>query len=288
MSARGLLPFPPLPAVFLLPFVAVWGLATDDQRLFTLLAAIDVAICWWMLGRLDIRLAIRAATTAFFAFGTVFWYSAQLATTWYQAHIVAVGLTMLACGLAHRGGPGRPTRSMRTMPAAEATGPRLAGPVPVRASIDASCWPGSCSASPRRPGSRSSSRPRSCCSSGPAGSAWRRGWSAAIGAADPGRPAARLQPRLVRPAHPAGVRLPVPSGDRRLSDPGLSRRLGHRGSTLPAPEPRDHAARARPTSCRIGCRTPSATTTRPSARSPAPPAACSTWPVRWPCPRMSA
>ena len=33
--ARGLLPFPPLPAVFLLPFVAVWGLATDDQRLFT-------------------------------------------------------------------------------------------------------------------------------------------------------------------------------------------------------------------------------------------------------------
>ena len=144
--ARGLLPFPPLPAVFLLPFVAVWGLATDDQRLFTLLAAIDVAICWWMLGRLDIRLAIRAATTAFFAFGTVFWYSAQLATTWYQAHIVAVGLTMLACGLAIGGGPvgrrGRCGRCRRRAPtsgdsAGAVPGSRidrrqLAGRAPVR------------------------------------------------------------------------------------------------------------------------------------------------------------
>ncbi len=63
------------------------------------------AICWWMLGRLDIRVAIRLATTLFFAFGTVFWYSAQLATTWYQAHIVAIGLTMLAIGLALRADP---------------------------------------------------------------------------------------------------------------------------------------------------------------------------------------
>ena len=98
--ARGLLPFPPLPAVLLLPFVAVWGLATNDHLLFTILAAVDVAICWWMLGRLDVRVAIRLATTLFFAFGTVFWYAAQLATTWYEAHIAAVGLTMLACGLA--------------------------------------------------------------------------------------------------------------------------------------------------------------------------------------------
>ena len=97
---RGLLPFPPLPALVLLPFVAVFGLATDDQLLFTTLAAVDVAICWWMLGRLRIDGAVRLATTIFFAFGTTFWYAAQLATTWYQAHIVAVGLAMLAVGLA--------------------------------------------------------------------------------------------------------------------------------------------------------------------------------------------
>jgi hypothetical protein len=97
---RGLLPFPPLPAVVLLPFVALWGLATDDQAIFAILAALDVAICWWMLGRLAVRPAIRAVGTVFMAFGTVFWFTAQVTTTWYQAHIVAVGLALLAVGIA--------------------------------------------------------------------------------------------------------------------------------------------------------------------------------------------
>ena len=97
---RGLLPFPPLPAVVLLPFVALWGLATNAQAIFTVLAAIDVAICWWAIGRLPVGPAVRLGTTIFFAFGTVFWYTAQLSTTWYQAHIVAVALTFLAIGLA--------------------------------------------------------------------------------------------------------------------------------------------------------------------------------------------
>ncbi|MEX1169960.1 MAG: hypothetical protein WEE50_07445 [Chloroflexota bacterium] len=97
---RGLLPFPPLPAVVLLPFVALWGLTTDDQAIFTALAALDVAICWWMLGRLAVRPAIRAVGTVFMAFGTVFWFTAQVTTTWYQAHIVAVGLALLAVGIA--------------------------------------------------------------------------------------------------------------------------------------------------------------------------------------------
>jgi len=97
---RALLPFPPLPAVLLLPFVAIWGIATDDQRLFTLLAAVDVALAWWAIGRLPVGPVVRAATTIFFAFGTVFWFTAQVATTWYQSHIVAVGLTFLAIGLA--------------------------------------------------------------------------------------------------------------------------------------------------------------------------------------------
>jgi hypothetical protein len=99
-AERGLIPFPPLPALLLVPFVAVFGLATDDQAIFTALAGLDVAICWWMIGRLGVEALARVATTVFFAFGTVFWYSAQNTTTWYQAHIVAVGLTMVAVGLA--------------------------------------------------------------------------------------------------------------------------------------------------------------------------------------------
>ncbi|MDO8484704.1 MAG: hypothetical protein Q7S35_07135 [Candidatus Limnocylindrales bacterium] len=103
---RGLLPFPPLPAIVLLPFVALWGLATDDQAIFTILAAADVAVCWWALGRLAVRPAIRVGGTIFLAVGTVFWFTAQVSTTWYQAHIVAVGLTLLAVGIAVGGDPG--------------------------------------------------------------------------------------------------------------------------------------------------------------------------------------
>jgi hypothetical protein len=97
---RGLIPFPPLPAVVLLPFVAAWGLAADGQMIFAIIGAIDVGIAWWVLGRLPIRRSTRLAATIFFGFGTVLWYAAQIGTTWFEAHVVAVGLALLAVGLA--------------------------------------------------------------------------------------------------------------------------------------------------------------------------------------------
>ncbi|HEY7132281.1 MAG TPA: hypothetical protein VH440_08505, partial [Candidatus Limnocylindrales bacterium] len=99
---RALVPFPPLPAVVLMPFVAIWGAATDGQLVFAILGAIDVGLAWWVLGLLPIRTWVRFAATIFFGFGTVFWYTAQLGTTWYQAHVLAVGLALAAVGLAIR------------------------------------------------------------------------------------------------------------------------------------------------------------------------------------------
>jgi hypothetical protein len=97
---RGLIPFPPLPALILVPFVAAWGLAANGQLIYAIIGAIDVGIAWWMLGRLPIRQSARFGATIFFGFGTVLWYAAQIGTTWYQAHVVAVGLALLAVGLA--------------------------------------------------------------------------------------------------------------------------------------------------------------------------------------------
>ncbi|MBA2382186.1 MAG: hypothetical protein H0V73_08760, partial [Chloroflexi bacterium] len=97
---RGLVPFPPLPAALLVPFVALWGFATDGQLVFAIVGAIDVGIAWWMLGRLPIRTWVRIAVTVFLGFGTVLWYAAQIGTTWYQAHVLAVGLALAAIGLA--------------------------------------------------------------------------------------------------------------------------------------------------------------------------------------------
>jgi hypothetical protein len=121
---RALVPFPPLPAIVLMPFVWLTaalagghgsgflgvdlypaGLSVDGQLIFAILAAIDVGLAWWVVGRLPIRPWVRFAATVFFGFGTVFWYTAQLGTTWYQAHVLAVGLALGAVGVALGGDP---------------------------------------------------------------------------------------------------------------------------------------------------------------------------------------
>ena len=99
-TTGALLPFPPLPAIVLMPFVAVWGLATDIRAVSVVLGAIDAGLAWWALGRLAVSRRVRLATTVFFAFGTVFWYAAQLGTTWFFAHVVAVTFVLLALGVA--------------------------------------------------------------------------------------------------------------------------------------------------------------------------------------------
>jgi hypothetical protein len=105
-TTGALLPFPPLPAIVLLPFVAIWGFATDIRAVSVLLGAIDVGLAWWVLGALPISRRVRLATTVFFGFGTVFWYAAQLGTTWFFAHVTAVTFVLLAIGIALGNDPG--------------------------------------------------------------------------------------------------------------------------------------------------------------------------------------
>jgi hypothetical protein len=99
-TGRGMIPFPPLPAVILLPFVAIWGMATDETLLAVVLGALDVGVAFWLLGRLPVRAWLRAALTIFLGAGTALWYASSLGTTWFLAHVVAVGLTLAAVAIA--------------------------------------------------------------------------------------------------------------------------------------------------------------------------------------------
>ena len=99
-TGRGMIPFPPLPAVVLLPFVAIWGMATDQAFLAVVLGALDVGLAFWLLGRVPIRPRLRAALTIFLGAGSVLWYASSLGTTWYLAHVVALGLTLVAVAIA--------------------------------------------------------------------------------------------------------------------------------------------------------------------------------------------
>ena len=184
-TGQVLLPFPPLPALVLLPFVAASGCTVDQEAIAVALAAIGVGVAWWMLGGLRIRLAVRALTTILFATGTVWWWAAAVGSTWYLAHLVAVDR-----GAARRRG-GPPPRSIR---APETDAPEIAADVPAdrRAigprsgpSTARRCWPASCSGSRRRRACRWCSRRRSSCSS--AAAARRRAGrvSAAVGGVVP-------------------------------------------------------------------------------------------------------
>jgi hypothetical protein len=95
---RALIPFPPLPAVVLLPFVAVFGLATNASLVATGIGALNVALCWRMLTRVTVRRDAAFLGTLFYGFGTVAWYAAMLGSTWFLAHVVAS--TFLFLGIA--------------------------------------------------------------------------------------------------------------------------------------------------------------------------------------------
>ena len=92
----GLIPFPPLPAVLLMPLVAIWGTATNAALFAAVLGALNVGLCWRMLIRITKRRDAAALGTVFYGFGTVAWYAAMLGSTWFLAHVVASTFLFLA------------------------------------------------------------------------------------------------------------------------------------------------------------------------------------------------
>jgi len=95
--------FPPFPAVLLLPLVLVGGSAIEvqDGQFFIWLAGIGPAVLYLALeklrrsGRSELRTDRAVLLSLLFAFGTVYFFSAEQGTVWYAAHVVGVGLSAL-------------------------------------------------------------------------------------------------------------------------------------------------------------------------------------------------
>jgi hypothetical protein len=107
-EGRWFVPFPPLPALLLLPLVAVSGsaAAVADGRVFLFLAGIAPAVLFLALEKLRVRGDSERSErddlllTALFAFGSVYFFSAEQGTVWYAAHVVGAGLAALYVWLA--------------------------------------------------------------------------------------------------------------------------------------------------------------------------------------------
>lgn len=95
-QGKDYLASPPMPALVLLPAVAIWGVDTDQVRISMLMGAVNVALVWILLGRLGVDGRKRWLLTALFGLGTVHWEVATRGTTWLFAEIVAVCFLLLS------------------------------------------------------------------------------------------------------------------------------------------------------------------------------------------------
>lgn len=98
---RWYVSFPPLPAVLLLPLVAVFGLTTLDALYWTLFAALGPVCLFLALrflresGRSPRSIREDLLVTALFALGSVYYFVAVQGTVWFAAHVVATSFVCL-------------------------------------------------------------------------------------------------------------------------------------------------------------------------------------------------
>ncbi len=133
LNGRVYPPFPPVPAVILMPVVAFWGQATDQGRVGQVLAALAVAVFVAGLGRLGHGRAVRLFGGAALAFGSVLWPSAAIGTSWFFAQeVVVLATAVIVWELA---GLARPIIVGAAIAAAWLTRVSLLPAVPVLAAI---------------------------------------------------------------------------------------------------------------------------------------------------------
>jgi hypothetical protein len=95
-------PFPPMPAIVLVPFIALFGSGFDQGIATALFGGTSVALVWLLLRRAGVASAPRGWLTAAFAVGSVHWWAAGTGTVWLHAQVVAVFFALLALNLAVR------------------------------------------------------------------------------------------------------------------------------------------------------------------------------------------
>ncbi|HZY97782.1 MAG TPA: hypothetical protein VFE35_11870 [Candidatus Cybelea sp.] len=85
----------PLPALLLLPLVAIFGAQTNQTLLGVVLTGVTIGATWELGERFGVRRAHIVWICAFFLAGTDLLWCAILGDVWFLAHVSAVCFTML-------------------------------------------------------------------------------------------------------------------------------------------------------------------------------------------------
>ncbi len=91
----------PMPALLLMPFVAIFGTGVNQTLLAIVLCAVAIGATWELCERYGCRPATAAWVCAALLAGTDLLWCAMLGDVWFIAHVASVAFTMLAlCELA--------------------------------------------------------------------------------------------------------------------------------------------------------------------------------------------
>jgi hypothetical protein len=95
-EGRWYVSFPPLPALLILPLVALRGLSVSDVAFSVVLGAFGTSLFYAALARLRVGgLGFNLWLCLLLGLGTPLWYCAALGSVWYTAHVVAVACLCL-------------------------------------------------------------------------------------------------------------------------------------------------------------------------------------------------
>ncbi len=87
----AIIPYGPGPSLLLLPFVAIWGLGTNQSAFCMALGALNVALMWSLSGKLGVSTRLRTALSVLFGLGSPhLFYAVQSGNTWPLMHIVTI------------------------------------------------------------------------------------------------------------------------------------------------------------------------------------------------------
>ncbi len=86
----------PLPAILLIPWVAIAGTAANQTFLAAILAAVAVGAAWALGERIGVGRSTNVWLCTFLLAGTDLLWCAMLGDVWFIAHVSAVCFTMLA------------------------------------------------------------------------------------------------------------------------------------------------------------------------------------------------
>ena len=86
----------PLPALLLMPAVAIFGASTNQAVLGALLCGLSLWAAWSFASRIGVSTGACLWLVVFLFAGTDLWWCASLGWVWFVAHVASVTMTMLA------------------------------------------------------------------------------------------------------------------------------------------------------------------------------------------------